>query len=310
MKKILLATPRGFCAGVDRAIHIVEKALEKYGAPIYVRHEIVHNQFVVNNLKKLGVIFVEDLNEVPEKATVIFSAHGVAEIVYQDAIRRNLKILDATCPLVKKVHSSAKRHFDAGRHVILIGHFGHAEVEGTLGQLPKGAISVVRNKDDIENLSFSKDISLAYITQTTLSVAETKDIIQALKTKFPDIIGPDAGDLCYATGNRQKAVSELSSEVDLLLVVGSKNSSNSSRLCELGLEKGIPSHLIDSVYDIKADWFNGIETVGVSSGASAPEVLVQEVIHWIKDHFKDIELENRVTLIENTKFNLPKELQD
>lgn len=310
MKKILLATPRGFCAGVDRAIHIVEKAIEKYGAPIFVRHEIVHNQFVVSNLKKLGVIFVEDLSEVPEKATVIFSAHGVPESVYQEALRRGLKILDATCPLVKKVHSSAKRHYDAGRHVILIGHSGHAEVEGTLGQLPEGAISVVRNKEDIQNLSISNEIPLAYITQTTLSVAETKQIIEALKLKYPHIIGPEAGDLCYATGNRQKAVSQLSSEVDLLLVVGSKNSSNSSRLCELGLEKGIPSHLIDSVNDIKQEWFKGIETVGVSSGASAPEVLVQEVIHWIKDHFKDIELENRVTLVENTKFNLPKELQD
>lgn len=310
MKKLLLITPRGFCAGVDRAIHIVEKAIEKYSVPIYVRHEIVHNQFVVNNLKKMGVIFVESLDEVPEKSTVIFSAHGVGESVYQEAIRRQLKILDATCPLVKKVHSSAKRHYDAGRHIILIGHSGHAEVEGTLGQLPQGAISVVRNKEDIQKLSIPHDKPLAYITQTTLSVAETKHIIEALKQKFPHIIGPEAGDLCYATGNRQKAVSKIASEVNLLLVVGSKNSSNSTRLCELGLENGIPSHLIDSVEDIQMEWFKDIESVGLSSGASAPEVLVQEVVQWIKEHFNNVELENRVSLVENTKFNLPKELQD
>lgn len=310
MNKLLLATPRGFCAGVDRAIHIVERALQKFGIPIYVRHEIVHNQFVVNNLKKMGVIFVEELDEVPDHATVIFSAHGVSEEIYQEALKRGLKVLDATCPLVKKVHSSAKRHYDAGRHVILIGHSGHAEVEGTLGQLPSGAISVVRNESDIQNLTLSDNKSLAYITQTTLSVAETRHIIDALKERFPHIVGPEAGDLCYATGNRQKAVTELSSQVDLLIVVGSQNSSNSTRLYELGLEKGIPSHLIDSVEDIQKEWFDGIDTVGLSSGASAPEVLVQEVIKWIRDNFKGVELENRVSLVENTKFNLPKELQD
>jgi 4-hydroxy-3-methylbut-2-enyl diphosphate reductase len=310
MNKLLLATPRGFCAGVDRAIHIVEKALEKYGAPIYVRHEIVHNQFVVNKLKKMGVVFVDELSEVPDDATVIFSAHGVSEQVYQEAFDRKLKVLDATCPLVKKVHSSAKRHYENGRHVILIGHSGHAEVEGTLGQLPEGAISLIRNQKDIEKLDFKDDQSLAYITQTTLSVAETAPIIKALKEKFPKIVGPAAGDLCYATGNRQKAVAELSKEVDLLLVVGSPNSSNSSRLRELGTEKGIPSYLIDSVEDINPTWFVGVKSVGLSSGASAPEVLVQEVVEWIKDHFSNVELENRVTLVENTKFNLPIELQD
>lgn|SRR5690554_538246 len=310
MNKLLLATPRGFCAGVDRAIHIVEKALEKYGAPIYVRHEIVHNQFVVNKLKKMGVVFVDELSEVPDDATVIFSAHGVSEQVYQEAFDRKLKVLDATCPLVKKVHSSAKRHYENGRHVILIGHSGHAEVEGTLGQLPEGAISLIRNQKDIEKLDFKDDQSLAYITQTTLSVAETAHIIKALKEKFPKIVGPAAGDLCYATGNRQKAVAELSKEVDLLLVVGSPNSSNSSRLRELGTEKGIPSYLIDSVEDINPTWFVGVKSVGLSSGASAPEVLVQEVVEWIKDHFSNVELENWVTLVENTKFNLPIELQD
>lgn len=310
MNKLLLATPRGFCAGVDRAIHIVEKALEKYGAPIYVRHEIVHNQFVVNKLKKMGVVFVDELSEVPDDATVIFSAHGVSEQVYQEAFDRKLKVLDATCPLVKKVHSSAKRHYENGRHVILIGHSGHAEVEGTLGQLPEGAISLIRNQKDIEKLDFKDDQSLAYITQTTLSVAETAHIIKALKEKFPKIVGPAAGDLCYATGNRQKAVAELSKEVDLLLVVGSPNSSNSSRLRELGTEKGIPSYLIDSVEDINPTWFVGVKSVGLSSGASAPEVLVQEVVEWIKDYFSNVELENRVTLVENTKFNLPIELQD
>jgi len=310
MKKIVLATPRGFCAGVDRAIHVVEKAIEKFGTPIYVRHEIVHNKFVVDTLKDKGVVFVDELDQVPEGSVVIFSAHGVAERIYEEAKARNLQVLDASCPLVLKVHFSAKRHFNAGRHIILIGHAGHAEVEGTLGQLPEGAITLIRNEKDVETVEVPADKELAYITQTTLSVAETRKIIEALKRRFPNIIGPDAGDLCYATGNRQAAVLELCSEVDMLLVVGAKNSSNSSRLMELGLEQGLPSHLIADVNDLDLAWFDGINTVGISSGASAPEVLVQGVVDWLKEKFGPVEVENLVKLVENTKFNLPKALQD
>ena len=310
MKKLILATPRGFCAGVDRAIHVVEKALEKFGPPIYVRHEIVHNKFVVDTLKEKGVLFVDDVDEVPEGSVVIFSAHGVAEHIYSDAEARHLQVLDASCPLVLKVHYSAKRHYNAGRHIILIGHAGHAEVEGTLGQLPEGAITLIRNEADVETVKVPEGKELAYITQTTLSVAETRKIIEALKNRFPDIIGPDAGDLCYATGNRQAAVLELCGKVDMLLVVGAKNSSNSSRLMELGLEQGIKSHLIADVDDLDPAWFDGIDTVGLSSGAAAPEVLVQGVVEWIKAKFGPVEVENLVKLVENTKFNLPKALQD
>ena len=310
MKKLILATPRGFCAGVDRAIHVVEKALEKFGPPIYVRHEIVHNKFVVDTLKEKGVLFVDEIDEVPEGSVVIFAAHGVAEHISADAEARHLQVLDASCPLVLKVHYSAKRHYNAGRHIILIGHAGHAEVVGTLGQLPEGAITLIRNEADVETVKVPEGKELAYITQTTLSVAETRKIIEALKNRFPNIIGPDAGDLCYATGNRQAAVLELCSQVNMLLVVGAKNSSNSSRLMELGLEQGIKSHLIDDVNDLDPAWFDGIDTVGLSSGASAPEVLVQGVVEWIKEKFPSVEVQNLVKLVENTKFNLPKALQD
>jgi 4-hydroxy-3-methylbut-2-enyl diphosphate reductase len=310
MKKIVLATPRGFCAGVDRAIHVVEKAIQKFGTPIYVRHEIVHNKYVVDTLKDMGVVFVDELDQVPEGSVVIFSAHGVAERIYEEAKARNLQVLDASCPLVLKVHFSAKRHYNAGRHIILIGHAGHAEVEGTLGQLPEGAITLIRNENDAETVDVPTDKDLAYITQTTLSVAETRKIIDALKRRFPNIIGPDAGDLCYATGNRQAAVLELCSVVDMLLVVGAKNSSNSSRLMELGLEQGLPSHLIADVNDLDPAWFEGVDSVGISSGASAPEVLVQGVVDWLKEKFEGVEVENLVKLVENTKFNLPKALQD
>lgn len=310
MKKLVLATPRGFCAGVDRAIHVVEKAIEKFGTPIYVRHEIVHNKFVVETLKNKGVVFVDELDQVPEGSVVIFSAHGVAERIYDDAKARNLQVLDASCPLVLKVHFSAKRHYNAGRHIILIGHAGHAEVEGTLGQLPEGAITLIRNEADAETVQVPEGKELAYITQTTLSVAETRKIIEALKRRFPNIIGPEAGDLCYATGNRQAAVLELCSVVDMLLVVGAKNSSNSSRLMELGLEQGLPSHLIADVNDLDKSWFEGVETVGLSSGASAPEVLVQGVVDFLKEKIEGLQVENLVKLVENTKFNLPKALQD
>lgn len=310
MKKLVLATPRGFCAGVDRAIHVVEKAIEKFGTPIYVRHEIVHNKFVVDTLKEKGVVFVDEVDEVPEGSVVIFSAHGVAEHIYADAEKRGLKVLDASCPLVLKVHYSAKRHYAAGRHIILIGHAGHAEVEGTLGQLPEGAITLIQNEKDVEKVAVPEGKELAYITQTTLSVAETRKIIDALKAKFPNIVGPNAGDLCYATGNRQAAVLDLCKQVDMLLVVGAKNSSNSTRLMELGLEQGIKSHLIAGVNDLDPSWFEGIESVGISSGASAPEILVQEVVDWLKARFSPLNTENFIKLLESTKFNLPKELQD
>lgn len=310
MKKLVLATPRGFCAGVDRAIHVVEKAIEKFGTPIYVRHEIVHNKFVVDTLKEKGVVFVDEVSEVPEGSVVIFSAHGVAEHIYADAEKRGLKVLDASCPLVLKVHYSAKRHYAAGRHIILIGHAGHAEVEGTLGQLPEGAITLIQNEADVAKVAVPEGKELAYITQTTLSVAETRKIIDALKAKFPNIVGPNAGDLCYATGNRQAAVLDLCKQVDMLLVVGAKNSSNSTRLMELGLEQGIKSHLIAGVNDLDPSWFEGIESVGISSGASAPEILVQEVVDWLKARFSPLNTENFIKLLESTKFNLPKELQD
>lgn len=310
MKKLVLATPRGFCAGVDRAIHVVEKAIEKFGTPIYVRHEIVHNKFVVDTLKEKGVVFVDEVDEVPEGSVVIFSAHGVAEHIYADAEKRGLKVLDASCPLVLKVHYSAKRHYAAGRHIILIGHAGHAEVEGTLGQLPEGAITLIQNEADVAKVAVPEGKELAYITQTTLSVAETRKIIDALKAKFPNIVGPNAGDLCYATGNRQAAVLDLCKQVDMLLVVGAKNSSNSTRLMELGLEQGIKSHLIAGVNDLDPAWFDGIESVGISSGASAPEILVQEVVDWLKARFSPLNTENFIKLLESTKFNLPKELQD
>ncbi len=310
MKKLVLATPRGFCAGVDRAIHVVEKAIEKFGTPIYVRHEIVHNKFVVETLKNKGVVFVDELDQVPEGSVVIFSAHGVAERIYEEAKARNLQVLDASCPLVLKVHFSAKRHYNAGRHIILIGHAGHAEVEGTLGQLPEGAITLIRNEKDAETVEVPANKELAYITQTTLSVAETRKIIEALKRRFPNIIGPEAGDLCYATGNRQAAVLELCSKVDMLLVVGAKNSSNSSRLMELGLEQGLPSHLIADVNDLDMSWFEGVETVGLSSGASAPEVLVQGVVDFLKEKSEDLQVENHRKLVENTQFNLSNALQD
>lgn len=309
MKKLILANPRGFCAGVSRAVLVVERALEKFGTPIYVRHEIVHNQFVVNGLRNRGAIFVEELSEIPEGSIVIFSAHGVGTAVYEEAIARNLRTIDATCPLVKRVHSSAKRHYDLGRHIILIGHIGHAEVEGTLGQLPPGAITVIRDRRDVETLEVPPNKELAYITQTTLSVSEAADTIAALRERFPKIIGPAAGDLCYATGNRQAAVKELTAKVDFLLVVGASNSSNSSRLCELGLKCGIPSKLIASEEDLDFSWFEHAETVGLSSGASAPDVLVQNVIEAIKSKNPGLEIENSVTMVENLKFNLPKELE-
>ena len=282
--KILLANPRGFCAGVDRAISIVELALEIHGAPIYVRHEVVHNRFVVDGLKAKGAIFVEELDEVPDDAIVIFSAHGVSQAVRQEAKRRGLKVFDATCPLVTKVHMQVARASRKGTKAILIGHEGHPEVLGTMGQYDneEGGIYLVESVEDIANLPVSNQDELTFMTQTTLSIDDTSGVIEALKEKYPAIQGPRKNDICYATTNRQQAVRELAKQSQLVLVIGSKNSSNSNRLAELASRMGVQSRLIDGPEDIDASWLEGVETIGITAGASAPEVLVQSVILHLK----------------------------
>ncbi len=306
--ELVLANPRGFCAGVDRAIHIVERALEKYGAPVYVRHEIVHNKAVVNRLKDMGAIFVKEVDQVPNGAVIIFSAHGVGRDTYAEAQSRNQNILDASCPLVKKVHVSASKHDREGRKVVLIGHKGHPEVEGHLGQID-GEMYLVSTPEGVSDIPFSTEDEVAYITQTTLSIDEAKGIIDALKERYPNVIGPQKGDLCYATTNRQAAIRELANEVDVLLVVGSANSSNSNRLRELGESMGIPSFLIDSPDDIHFEWLKGAESVGISSGASAPEHLVKAVVECIKEHEEVSSVRESITMEENIKFSVPVELQ-
>ena len=281
--KIILANPRGFCAGVDRAISIVELALEIHGAPIYVRHEVVHNRFVVNGLRERGAIFVEELSEVPDGAIVIFSAHGVSQAVRQEAKERNLKVFDATCPLVTKVHMQVARASRKGTKAILIGHKGHPEVEGTMGQYSNqdGGIYLIESVEDIARLPLRENDDLTFMTQTTLSLDDTAETISALKEKYPTIQGPHKNDICYATTNRQEAVRELAKQCDLVIVVGSKNSSNSNRLAELASRMGVKSKLIDDPNDIHADWFDDVQTIGVTAGASAPEELVQSVINQI-----------------------------
>jgi 4-hydroxy-3-methylbut-2-enyl diphosphate reductase len=306
--KIYLASPRGFCAGVQRAISIVEKALEKFGAPVYVRHEIVHNKFVVERLREKGAVFVKELDEVPGGAVAIFSAHGVPVAVHQDAESRALVTVDATCPLVKKVHSSVQRHHKNRRRILLIGHRGHPEVIGTMGQLDSGDITLVETPEDAAALPEFDAEELAYTNQTTLSIGETKDIIDALKKRFPRIKGPEKGDLCYATTNRQSAVEQIAKFVDVLLVIGSKNSSNSNRLRELGEQLGKTSYLIDGPQDLRREWFEGVENVGISSGASAPEDLVQDVVHWIQGEVPGTVAEDYVILEENVRFSLPEVL--
>ena len=303
--KIFLASPRGFCAGVQRAISIVEKAIERFGAPVYVRHEIVHNQAVVSRLRDKGAVFVEELQEVPLDSVAIFSAHGVPTAVYTEADSRKLLTIDATCPLVKRVHSAVKRHNKNELQIILIGHEGHPEVVGTMGQLPEGKMILVETPDDVRKLQGVNEDGLAYTTQTTLSIEETKDIIAALKQRFPHIKGPEKGDLCYATTNRQSAVIEMAKLVDILLVIGSKNSSNSNRLRELGERMGKPSYLIDGPADMKKEWLHGVENVGISSGASAPEDLVQDVVKWIQQEVPGTTAEDYVILEENVHFSLP-----
>src|ERR1700734_75631 len=270
MLRVVLAQPRGFCAGVERAIEIVERALKKYGPPIYVRHEIVHNRHVVEDLRTRGAVFVDELDEIPPGARTVFSAHGVAKRIGQWAAKRDLPVIDATCPLVAKVHNEGRRYAAQGREIVLVGHAGHAEVEGTIGQVP-GKVHLVQTVEDVSRLEVADPEKLAYITQTTLSVDDTRGIIQALKARFPAIVGPDVRDICYATQNRQQAVRDLAGEVETILVVGSRNSSNSNRLREIGEELGRPSYLIDDADALQATWFDGIRSVGVTAGASAPE---------------------------------------
>jgi 4-hydroxy-3-methylbut-2-enyl diphosphate reductase len=311
--KILLANPRGFCAGVDRAIEIVERALDLFGAPIYVRHEVVHNRFVVDRLSRAGAVFVDELEQVPDGATVIFSAHGVSKAVRNAGGERGLRVFDATCPLVTKVHMEVARHCKAGRDVVLIGHAGHPEVEGTLGQWinhsPAGnAIFLVEDPEDVESLEVQYPDNIAYVTQTTLSVDDTQAVIRALEQKFPKIQGPKHDDICYATQNRQDAVKELAQQVDLVLVVGSVNSSNSNRLRELAEKQDIPAFLVDGAEDIREEWLEGIEAVGVTAGASAPESLVQGVIERLRDAGGEA-AEEISGIPETIEFALPKELR-
>jgi 4-hydroxy-3-methylbut-2-enyl diphosphate reductase len=304
--KIYLANPRGFCAGVDRAIEIVDLSIKTYGAPIYVRHEIVHSRHVVESLREKGAIFVEELDEVPDGAIVIFSAHGVAKAVWEESKRRNLKVIDATCPLVIKVHNEVNRDYTNTYELILIGHAGHPEVVGTLGQVPD-KFHLVSSVADVETLQVENPLHLSYVTQTTLSVDECRDIVFALHQRFPGIKGPHQEDICYATQNRQNAVKELSRFVDVILVIGSPNSSNSNRLRELGERCGISSYLIDSYQDIQLSWLEGAKAVGIAAGASAPEVLVSQVIKFLKEQGAE-GVEELTVVEEDVEFLLPKEL--
>ncbi|MBV9078631.1 MAG: 4-hydroxy-3-methylbut-2-enyl diphosphate reductase [Methylobacteriaceae bacterium] len=305
--KVILAQPRGFCAGVVRAIDIVERAITKYGAPIYVRHEIVHNRHVVETLKAKGAVFVEELSEVPSGAVTVFSAHGVSRAVQEDAKFRSLPTLDATCPLVTKVHNQGRRYVSQGRTLVLVGHAGHPEVEGTLGQID-APVHLVQTADDIAKLPIPVDTPIAYITQTTLSVDDTKSIIAALQARFSDVIGPDTRDICYATQNRQVAVRALTGIVDLLLVVGARNSSNSNRLREIGEEAGIPSYLVADGNEVDRAWLEGVRTIGLTAGASAPEVLVDSVIEALRA-IGPVEVSILDGAEEHVSFNLPVELR-
>jgi 4-hydroxy-3-methylbut-2-en-1-yl diphosphate reductase len=304
--KVILAQPRGFCAGVVRAIEIVERALEKYGPPVYVRHEIVHNKHVVESLKAKGAVFVEDVSEVPDNAVTIFSAHGVAKSVEDEALERNLPVLNATCPLVTKVHNQGKRYVGQGRKLILIGHAGHPEVVGTMGQIPSPVI-LVQSEADVETLDLPLDTPVAYVTQTTLSVDDTSGIIQALQRKFTNIVGPETRDICYATQNRQSAVRDLSKLVDVILVVGATNSSNSNRLREIGEEVGLPSYLIADGSELDPKWLEGAKVIGLTAGASAPEVLVEDVIDRLR-RLGPVEVSIMDGRQERIEFKLPAEL--
>jgi 4-hydroxy-3-methylbut-2-enyl diphosphate reductase len=306
--KVILAQPRGFCAGVVRAIEIVERALQKYGPPVYVRHEIVHNRHVVEALKAKGACFVENLSEVPDNAVTVFSAHGVARSVEDEAAARGLPVLNATCPLVTKVHNQGKRYVAKGRVLILVGHAGHPEVEGTMGQIA-GPVLLVQNENDVNNLTIPADTPVAYVTQTTLSVDDTRGIIAALQRRFTNIVGPETRDICYATQNRQSAVRDLSDLVDVILVVGAKNSSNSNRLREIGEEAGVPSYLIADGSELLPEWVKEARTVGITAGASAPEVLVEDVIAALR-RLAPVEVSTLPGREEHIEFRLPAELAD
>ena len=305
--RVLLAQPRGFCAGVVRAIEIVERSLRKFGAPVYVRHEIVHNRHVVEKLEGMGAVFVESLDEIPDGAITIFSAHGVAQSIIDEAKSRGLPVLDATCPLVSKVHLQGKRYVGRGRALILIGHAGHPEVEGTMGQVD-APVHLVSTVEDVAQLDIPADAPVAYVTQTTLSVDDTRGVIAALRERFSDLQGPDVADICYATQHRQSAVRELCELVDLLLVVGSRNSSNSNRLREIGVEKGLPSHLIADGNELDPAWLTGVKTIGLTAGASAPEELVLDVIEALRRH-GNVEVEQMTGVHEDIEFRLPNELR-
>lgn len=306
--RIVLANPRGFCAGVDRAIEIVEKALEKYGAPVYVRHEIVHNKFVVNRLRDMGAVFVDELDAVPDGVPVIFSAHGVPKSVPEAAETRKLEYLDATCPLVSKVHRGAERHFADGKHILLIGHSGHPEVIGTMGQLPVGSMTLIETEEDAEKLEVTNPENLAFVTQTTLSLDDTAKIIEILQRRFPSISVPKKEDICYATTNRQHAVKMIAEKADAILVLGAPNSSNSNRLVEVAKREGCTrSVLVERAHDIDWTKLEGIETLGITAGASAPEILVEEVIDACRERY-DVTVETITLTNENVTFKLPRQL--
>jgi 4-hydroxy-3-methylbut-2-en-1-yl diphosphate reductase len=305
--RVLLAQPRGFCAGVVRAIEIVERSLEKFGAPVYVRHEIVHNRHVVERLERMGAVFVEELDEIPDGAVTIFSAHGVAQSIIDEAKSRGLPVLDATCPLVSKVHTQGKRYVAQGRVLVLIGHAGHPEVEGTMGQVG-GPVHLVSTPEDVARLDVPDDAAVSYVTQTTLSVDDTRGVIDALRARFRNLEGPDLSDICYATQHRQSAVRELCDVVDLLLVVGSRNSSNSNRLREIGTERGLPSYLIASGSELDPAWLSGVQTIGLTAGASAPEELVLDVIDALRRHGQ-VDVEPMDGVHEDIEFRLPAELR-
>jgi 4-hydroxy-3-methylbut-2-enyl diphosphate reductase len=305
--KIILSQPRGFCAGVERAIEIVEEALRRFGPPVYVRHEIVHNPHVVDRLRAKGAVFVQETDEIPEGAIAVFSAHGVSEAVENHAKERGLDLLDATCPLVSKVHTEGQRYANQQREIILIGHEGHPEIEGTLGRIP-GKVHLISEVEDVAGLQVSDPEKLAYITQTTLSVDDTREVIEALRQRFPSIIGPSTKDICYATQNRQEAVRQLAKHVDVLLVIGAHNSSNSNRLREVAAELGIPAYLIEDASKLQAEWVQGKKTVGITAGASAPEDLVQELIEALKKMAGATEVEVMDGVKENVKFRLPLKL--
>ena len=306
---VLIAAPRGFCAGVDRAIEIVERALQRFGPPVYVRHEIVHNRTVVDELRAKGAVFVEELDQVPAGAPVVFSAHGVPKSVPAEAERRELSYLDATCPLVSKVHRQAERQVEAGRHIVFIGHRGHPEAVGTYGQVPDGHMTVVETVEEVAGLDIPADTPLAYLTQTTLSVDDTARIVEALKTRYPYVVGPKAEDICYATSNRQAAVKQIAPESDLVLVIGAPNSSNSVRLVEVAERCGTPARLIQRASEIDPAWLEGVATVGVTAGASAPEKLVREVVERLGE-WRTVGERTLVTAEEKMIFKLPRQLLD